>query len=87
MADDRRIGWAKQGESRSKRPPIKAETTVKNTENVPAIVVKPLKCPHCGAKNRIGDKKKNLKVISTKPPVRYYKCRVCAENFQTIETE
>ncbi len=41
------------------------------------VVYRPIKCPQCGSKK--------VKCHTSKPPIRYHKCKACGYNFRSIE--
>ena len=43
------------------------------------ILFYPLKCPRCNSKN--------IKTHTSKPPIRYHKCKDCNYNFRSIEAK
>ena len=42
-----------------------------------AVVYRPVRCPKCGSTD--------VKITSTRRPVRHHKCRVCEERFKSVE--
>jgi predicted RNA-binding Zn-ribbon protein involved in translation (DUF1610 family) len=68
-------------------PPVaaveeKKEETIQSINNQPGlygIIYYPLRCPKC--------KSKDIKTHTSRPPVRYHKCKKCGFNFRSIEKE
>jgi len=70
--------WLGRRDPRERRPSRKpAPQQQPSDEELPGVVEVPVRCPRCGSKDNI--------VTSTRPPVRYRKCRDCGQNFKSTE--
>jgi len=49
------------------------------SNSVRGVVFYPIRCPMCDSKN--------VKCYSTRPKLRYYRCRECTHKFKAVEAE
>lgn len=75
----KRDGWLKGYVKEKPNRPAEVIETPEEHVAVYGVTYYPLKCPKC--------KSKDIKTYSSKPPIRYHKCKVCDFRFRSIEAE
>lgn len=72
-------GWLKGYVKEKPEQKTRVEEVIEEHVAVYGVTYYPLKCPKCQSKD--------IKTYSSKPPIRYHRCKLCDFRFRSIEAE